>query len=342
MEEVYNVKEISNQIGIKIEFVRKVIWRLRYNKSSISDVILLKRFEPDVLLCDNYEVILNLFKPGNYCQQSLYYQYSEFKSKNKEFEKVSFKRFTWFCKNIMGMKYSRITRIKADYDSNGHKKSRFLISLFLLQLIRKKFHIIFYDSSTLCESNFKNHVWKLENGNNSKSCLNVNKIFGSSSILLACTMTEVINFWITSKNNKLVTTSFLYETILKYRKRFKNKILIIFLDNATMHYSKEVSLLAEKLGVYLFFNAPYSSKINLVEYVFEKLKRRIRQKIQKRSRTNLQDILFREMANYIKKDSKIETRQFYKEIHYALQLKNMWSTHIKKRTDIERDETLNG
>ena len=153
----------------------------------------------------------------------------------------------------------------------------------------------------------------------------VKKIFGSVSILMACTKKKVFNYWISTKCNKLVTTSFLYETIIKYRRKRKSKILDIFLDNATMHYSKEIKMLAEKLGVYLFFNAPYSSKINLVEYVFEKLKRRIRRQVDKRDRVPLKDVLFKEMAYFIKNREKVHTDIFYDELKKALEKRNMWT-----------------
>ena len=207
---------------------------------------------------------------------------------------ISFKKFNWFCQNVIGIKYAKLHRIQKHCDGDNLKKSRYIISLHLLQFIRKKFHLIFYDSSSLCQSNFKNSVWTLKTGANRKHCMPVPLIFGSASILMACTTKKIINFWITTKNNKLVTTSFLFETIHKYRKEFKNKVLVIFLDNAKMHYSEEMKLLAEKLGVYLFFNAAYSSKINLVEYVFEKIKRRIRHRLSKQLRVNLKDMLFKE------------------------------------------------
>jgi transposase len=192
---------------------------------------------------------------------------------------------------------------------------------------------MFYDSSILCESNYKNYAWTLENNNNQKQSFPINKIFGSASILMACTTKKIINFWISTKCNKVTTTSFLYETILKYRKEEKNKILVIFLDNATMHYSQEMTLLAQKLGVYLFFNAPYSSKINLIEYVFEKIKRNIRKKTEKKGRMVLKDVLFREMRNFIMNEPEIRTEQFFKELHKALQFKNMWSTVVKNKQE---------
>lgn len=159
---------------------------------------------------------------------------------------------------------------------------------------------------------------------------------------MACTTKKIINFWITTKNNKLVTTSFLFETIHKYRKEFKNKVLVIFLDNAKMHYSEEMKLLAEKLGVYLFFNAAYSSKINLVEYVFEKIKRRIRHRLSKQLRVNLKDMLFKETVNMMNSDFKIETKKFYDEIHNALMLKNMWTMNMKTPERKQFSDGING
>jgi transposase len=40
-----------------------------------------------------------------------------------------------------------------------------------------------------------------------------------------------------------------------------------------MHYAKKMFEWAALKKVYLFFNAPYSSKINMVEYAFEIVKR---------------------------------------------------------------------
>lgn len=101
-----------------------------------------------------------------------------------------------------------------------------------------------------------------------------------------------------------------------------------------MHYSKEIKLLAEKLGVYILFNAPYSSKLNLLEYVFEKLKRRVRQQLEKSHRLNLKDRLFRETM--FENNHDIETKQFYNQIHNALLFKNTWVTNLEiKQSDQE-------
>ena len=325
--------EIAKQTRTGIKTVKDVLWKIRYNKSSISDTILRKRYLPDLILCQNYKVILKQFDPHNISRKPLYEQYTHFKSKIADYDKISFKRYTWFCKEIMGMKYAKINRLKQNCDSKKHKKSRYLICMLLLEFIRKKVHLMFYDSSILCEGNYKNYAWTLEGNQNQKTFVPINRIFGSVSILMACTTKEIINFWISTKCNKMTTTSFLYETIIKYRKKYRNKILVIFMDNATLHYSKEMTLLAQKLGVYFVFNAPYSSKLNLIEYVFEKIKRNIRRKTDKKERMTLKDILFRELRKYFRNGSEIETKQFFKEIHKALQFRNMWSTMVRNKKE---------
>ena len=331
-------KDISVKTGLGIIKVKNIIWSLKYNKSSLSDTILTKKHQSDILLCQNYKLILKQFSSKNFCKKSLNEQYLMFIDNNVDYNIISFKKFTWFCKDIMGMKYSKINRLNQYCDSSDLKRSRYLISLLLLEFMRKDVDMMFYDSSIICENNYKNKVWTFQTGQNSKTYHPQNKIFGSASILMACTTKQIINYWITKKTNKLVTTSFLYETILKYRNMYRNKVLVIFLDNATIHYSTEIKLLSQKLGVYLFFNAPYSSKINLIEYVFEKIKRGIRQKLTKQKNTNLKDILFKQTIHYINNSSKIETGQFYKELHYALQLRNMWIQDQIKILDQKNEE----
>ena len=164
------IKDISIKLKMQRHKIKKILWGLRYNRASFSDGIIEEKFKSELLLCENFKLILKLFKATGYSAIPLNKQYVKFINSKPELEMISFKKFNWFCQNVIGIKYAKLHRIQKHCDGDNLKKSRYIISLHLLQFIRKKFHLIFYDSSSLCQSNFKNSVWTLKTGANRKIC----------------------------------------------------------------------------------------------------------------------------------------------------------------------------
>ena len=65
-------------------------------------------------------------------------------------------------------------------------------------------------------------------------------------------------------------------TITKYNISKEN--IIIFLDNATSHNSNYTITNISPTGIKIFFNAPYSPALNIIELIFCDIKLHIRKK----------------------------------------------------------------
>ena len=73
-----------------------------------------------------------------------------------------------------------------------------------------------------------------------------------------------VNIWIVNKLNSTVTSSFLFETILKIRESNQRSQLLLFMDNAKIHNSQIMKTLAKTMKTYFLINCPNKAYTNKV------------------------------------------------------------------------------
>ena len=181
---------------------------------------------------------------------------------------------------------------------------------------------IYFDSSSFSDSSFKSFIWSI--GSAPTSYLNESKISGSVSLLMATTNHTIINYWIVNKVNSITTASFLYETVNHCRATRPRQRIIIFMDNARIHLTPLIKNLAHHLKVYFILNAPYSCKINQIEYVFELIKRQVRLKRNKTSGKSLAKFIRKLLIPLHNVLLLPQTRKTRFHILKSILLKDMW------------------
>jgi transposase len=108
------------------------------------------------------------------------------------------------------------------------------------------------------------------------------------------------------------------------RRVYNKKKIVILLDNATMHHSILFKNLAKALQVYFLFNAPHSSRINQIEYLFEYVKRDMRNSDSLGYRQTLEKFIRNRMneIKYVKLDH--QNIRYYTWLQNAIHQQNFW------------------
>ena len=145
---------------------------------------------------------------------------------------------------------------------------------------------------------------------------------------MATSKDTILNFWIVNRTNALTPASFLDETIKHCRNVLGYARIVVFMDNARIHSTQLMKNLAHNQRVYFLLNAPISSKINQVEYVFEMIKRTFRLR---RSKTKGQSLAkdVRDRLKDVQYDNiDFATRRTRKHILRSILNFDMWTQWI--------------
>lgn len=78
---------------------------------------------------------------------------------------------------------------------------------------------------------------------------------------------------------------FIKELIDSQKERFESRKLILFMDNASIHKSKDYMKKLEKF-YNILYNAPYTPQLNPIEFSFSKIKHNVR-KLRSKTKENL-------------------------------------------------------
>lgn len=274
----------------------------------------------------NAPIILKYMKRTSFRLKSLDRQRAFLVKKLDQFNSISPSLYKKFVIQFLGFKYRSFKRTYPYPDKPELKSARVKIAYALEHFQDRNCILLYFDSTTFADNSFKNFIWTL--GSQKQTYINEKKIYGTVSLLMASTNQRIINYWIVSKVNQVTTASFLYETINHCRKVLNHQRIIIFMDNARIHLTQLVKLLASKLRVYFILNAPLSSKINQIEYVFELVKRNFRQMRHKIQGASLAKHVRNEIKDLENSDLVHQTRKFRKYILTSILTFNMWDRRL--------------
>jgi hypothetical protein len=227
-----------------------------------------------------------------------------------------------FIKNIIGVRYTSVKTMSKNCDSDNLKKIRQTVIAIITRSLTNKYIVLFYDESLVSDDSFKRKAWKKID---KKVYIPINRSQGTVNFLLICTTDSLINFWITRKTNTHIVTSFLNESVELINKKFTNTPVIIFLDNCKMHKTNLIREFTTNSKTYLLFNGSNSSKINMAEYLFEKIKRNFRLRFTKNKMENIGKTIDKELRDINSVDLNIAWNKTLYEMNRCMQNNNMWN-----------------
>ena len=267
-----NYEDITNELNVSIKKVRNVCKNIRKSNKPLS-YLDNQSLNPNFkILIDNYEIISELFKTG-YSTLSLKNQLQHLVLQNDIFQNISLSMYRRYINDVLKINHTHIKTVSIKSASDDTKNIRKLVSLLCLYTQYIGHKIYYFDESLVSDNSFKSKVWKKSNG---KYHLPIRKSLGTINFLVLCSITHLESYWITRKANTDIVTSFLNESIDIIRSKEGNIPIAIFLDNCSSHRTKLMIDLANVKNVYLIYNAPNASKINMAEYIFAIAKRQFR------------------------------------------------------------------
>ena len=301
----------------------KILRRFSYRTSNRLNFHVSNQFCAESILLKNVGRLMQYLRRTSFRMLSLHRQWSKLRRKVEHFDKVGFKTYVRFLKQRLGFRYRAFERSYKDPDAKKILKVRKYVALFLTKLVRRDCVTIFFDSTSFSDSSFKKRMWTLNSRGTTK--VNVKKVYGYVNLFAATTFDRILNYWVVKSVNSVTTASFLYETVRYCRNTLGYRKIVIFMDNARIHKTQLMKTLAAKLQVYFLLNAPYSSKINQVEYLFERIKRPFRRRNDKRTWIGLSRLVRNRMLEVGNTHLNHETKKFWKHMVEAVQCRKFWS-----------------
>lgn len=185
-----------------------------------------------------------------------------------------FTSFSTFKKIIrsLGLKYKKVKKTKR---KNINLKSIDWYGKELIRVLKNKnFITMFFDTSSIGESNFKNMAW---NFIKSDTILK-NKFSYNLLHILSCISTKDLVGIQFIKGN-LINLDFVY--FLKnikssLRQKLKRKQIALILDNAASHHTNVFKNFAAHEKIKLIYTPPNCPDLNPIEYLFRYIKSGIR------------------------------------------------------------------
>ena len=318
----HSVGQLASELFVSTAFVKKTIEEYKKGKLNYQFNGLPKDVGVKKLLLDNAELILSQFQEG-YSLLSLKSIYELVCASDPAFEVVPRRKFKEFIKLELGVRFRQLKTIKADIDSVDKKNIRRLVSITLLKLMGERNLVVFFDESLISESSFRTKAWKLRSTKYVK--LQNSSMAGTVNILLAVSAFRVWNYWVCNKVNQYVITSFLEETALAIRSELGPISIFLLLDNCPSHRTDLMRRFAESYRVYFIFNATYSSKINVVEYFFEIIKRTFRSRVEKRRLESIYKTVHTKILELTPEQGRACFHRAFEAMADCIDNKNMWT-----------------
>lgn len=177
------------------------------------------------------------------------------------------------------LKKYKITYKKAKLITNPYtkeeEKDRLINTKYVLDNLNIN-NIISYDEISVTNNEYPNYGWS----KSGEECIiknRLNSIKGNRfSIGVAISNKKIISYKIVEKGFK--TANFV-DLMKDLASKDIKKEYTYFLDNASVHHSKDLKLLAREEKLHILYNVPYNSNKNPVEYVFSVLRKHIQRSV---------------------------------------------------------------
>jgi len=272
------LKDIAKELNVSLNNVKHLINQLVKTKC-----LIIANLNEEIInkILDSH--LLDKFLERNSTNQtflnsSLLKNFKTFKDNNTIMGDISFNQFYESFKQY-GYKYRQIAYVRKIYRNISISHLKVFIDIYLYFILSPElFHLVFIDETSLCPSNFKAKRWQLRGQSNViPSRLRYEKI----SIIGAMSDDNVIACqFIHSGINAKLFNYFVYQVVRKILSNgVCDKQIVVLLDNSSNHRDKELRKFCEKNNIVLLYNLPHKCELNPIEYLWEFIKRPLRQTV---------------------------------------------------------------
>lgn len=213
------------------------------------------------------------FRIENFGMKSIEKQLSAFRQKDVNFLEINRETYRRFLKQTKTASYELIENISPNSNRVHNKKCRLIVLRFLLEFLNSGAMVLFYDETTVSHYSFQKKGWY---------CASFKQRFIRRTSfkpvkMLACTsITDLQTIQFFRKVSAETVSEFLEATIQRCRQKDPKQLIVVFLDNSTLHRTETIKGLAYRLKIVLLYNAPDTPYTNIIERLFEYVKRDLR------------------------------------------------------------------
>ena len=193
---------------------------------------------------------------------------------DERFELINRETYRSFLNRSKLAKFAEFKPRGRTAEMGSNMLCRAAVFRLLVEFLTGPFDVIFFDTSTISPSSFKQKAWIWRTGRpevRQKTSLKPVKIFA------AVTVTELLALRIFNHSSSQTIANFLRHALRAHQNGGSLRQVVVYLDNATSHRSPEVLGLAEEFGLIFLFGPIESPSLNFAEACFEFLKRDLRQ-----------------------------------------------------------------
>lgn len=169
------------------------------------------------------------------------------------------------------LRYRQIAKYAVGADS-----LRSFCELYLHLMVNEDdYELIFIDESAICPSNFKRRAWFPRRA---PAVVHSKVRYERISVVSAITRQELVAVQFVHAGHGSAQFCYFVSAVFEkvVRRRDDERTVVLFLDNATIHHSRDLRELCARFGVAAFFNLPHTPENNPVELLWEFLKRPLR------------------------------------------------------------------
>lgn len=157
-----------------------------------------------------------------------------------------------------------------------------MVSRIIMEVYLAEDLVLYYDSTTIQDYSFRKACWKRPDD---KPIIGMTAQITPIKLLVTCTQYEVHSLQFFKHASSEQIYQFIYESVAALIYKYPKRRVWLLIDNATSHKNNEFINTIVSFNVSIIYNAISSPKLNLVEDVFEYLKRPIRRKTRLSPRT---------------------------------------------------------
>lgn len=198
---------------------------------------------------------------------------------HKAFEDVNsdicFKKFGAFYKQLRGsdFRYKSLQYHKPSFIRwTSEQKDFARLLCFELWENKDEFQLLWVDETTVCPQNFQKKGWGLKG---KPLVVRSNLQYDQTKLYALMSRKEAFSLqFLQDTSSHFFFDTFIIESM---KKLFENKndrgIVVLFLDNAAIHRSRELFKFCETNKIILIFNLPYCPTLNPIELLWRYIKR---------------------------------------------------------------------
>lgn len=206
----------------------------------------------------------------------------------KEFGAISLESYRKFLHHSAEARYTKVRKVSRSHDPERIRKARRFVVRTLLELLCCGQKVMYFDTSSVSDLSYRQRAWAVRKN---RAILPTGYQLRTFKMLLSTSSEEIHTVQFVQQTSAAKIEAFLATTLQSLQRKWPGEHVHVFLDNSRQHKGEMLASLTARFDVTFFFNVPSSPALNLVENLFEILKRPLRRQFNMRPYSAIDELL---------------------------------------------------